>query len=279
MNARIRIGEREYTADLATGRSIAIPLHFDGPQPNAYDVPHATARHYEDGGFVGDTRLGGSCNFETITLTPHCNGTHTECVGHIAHERIAVDSVLQPGLLPATVISVTPEAAMLSPESYALVKDEEDRIITSAALQQALADADPAFLEALIIRTLPNDPAKRSRQYAREPAPFFSIEAMHVINALGVEHLLADIPSLDRAGDEGRLSAHHLFWEVEQGSHDVDPARHSMRTVTELIYVPDDIPDGRCLLDLQIAPFMADAAPSRPVVFGVSTAAVQTDRM
>ncbi|MDT8325132.1 MAG: cyclase family protein, partial [Bacteroidota bacterium] len=77
--------------------------------------------------------------------------------------------------------------------------------------------------------------------------------------------------SLDRARDEGRLSAHHLFWEVEQGSHRVDAAEHSMRTVTEMIYVPNHLPDGRYFLDIQLAPFVADAAPSRPILFSIDT--------
>ena len=72
------------------GHSIAIPLQFDGPQPNTYGVAAATSKAYEQGGWVGDVRRGGSCNFETYTFTPHCNGTHTECVGHIAAERISV---------------------------------------------------------------------------------------------------------------------------------------------------------------------------------------------
>ena len=37
--------------------------------------------------------------------------------------------------------------------------------------------------------------------------------------------------------------------------------------MTELIYVPEEIPDGRYLLNLQIADFTSDAAPSRPVLF------------
>jgi arylformamidase len=39
--------------------------------------------------------------------------------------------------------------------------------------------------------------------------------------------------------------------------------------VTELIYVPDEIPDGYYLLDLQMPPFMTDAAPSRPLLYQV----------
>jgi hypothetical protein len=41
------------------------------------------------------------------------------------------------------------------------------------------------------------------------------------------------------------------------------------RTVTELIYAPDPIPDGHYLLNLQVAPLLADAAPSRPVLYPV----------
>ena len=37
--------------------------------------------------------------------------------------------------------------------------------------------------------------------------------------------------------------------------------------MTEFIFVDDDIADGRYLLDIQIAPFAADAAPSRPVLY------------
>src|SRR5260221_10710090 len=73
---------------------ISIPLRFDGPQPNAYGVEAATAKACEYGKLVGDTRRGGNCNFEQVALIPHCNGTHTECVGHITKERISVRECL-----------------------------------------------------------------------------------------------------------------------------------------------------------------------------------------
>jgi hypothetical protein len=41
-------------------------------------------------------------------------------------------------------------------------------------------------------------------------------------------------------------------------------------TITELIYVPNAVEDGRYLLNLQIAPFAADASPSRPLLFKYS---------
>ena len=50
----------------------------------------ATSHPYHSETVIGDTKQGGSCNFDTITLTPHCNGTHTECMGHITHENVSV---------------------------------------------------------------------------------------------------------------------------------------------------------------------------------------------
>ncbi len=44
---------------------------------------------------------------------------------------------------------------------------------------------------------------------------------------------------------------------------------YSSSTITELIYVPDHVPDGEYLLNLQIAPFNADASPSRPIIFPI----------
>ncbi|MFZ1731260.1 MAG: cyclase family protein [Bacteroidota bacterium] len=306
MIARISIGGRDYSTDLSKGRSIAIPLRFSGTQPNSYDVPPAIAVPFEAGAFIGDTRRGGSCNFDTVTLTPHCNGTHTECVGHISNERISVEDILKPSLLPATLISVQIEHAMQSEEHYEPAKAEGDLLITASALRNGFEKVDPSFstetaagaaadfehpgtgtghpvsgidagfYEAIIIRTLPNDSSKLSRRYMEEPAAFFSIEAMRFLRGLGVRHLLVDIPSLDRAFDEGRMVAHHIFWDAAMGSHEILPGDASPCTVTEMIFVEDDIPDGRYLIDIQIAPFVADAAPSRPVIFPLTPNSVGT---
>lgn len=296
MIATLHIDGRAYRADLSSGRSIAIPLRFDGPQPNSYDVPAATAKAVEAGSFVGDTRRGGSCNFDVVTMIPHCNGTHTECVGHIALERIAVSDMLPPALSPALLISVRVDAAMESNETYDPPKNAEDAFITASAIRASiealglpLPSALPAgsgtnggpfhpFLEAVVIRTLPNDPGKLARRYMDDPAPFFSLEAMRLLRALGVAHLLVDIPSLDRAFDDGKMSAHHIFWDVAPGSHDVDSSNASPRSVTEFIFAADDLADGRYLLDLQIAPFASDAAPSRPILFSLTPEEGSTSR-
>lgn len=251
---------------------LAIPLYFNGPQPNTYGVDRAAGRAFEGGGFVGDVRRGGSCNFEQYTLVPHCNGTHTEGLGHLTAERIPVHPLLRRDLFPATLVSVQPRSAAETRDRYRPALNPEDRVIDREGLLAAWAE-DPDWSEALILRTLPNGPDKCSRDYMQEAPPFFTLEAMQLIRSRGVAHLLTDLPSVDRLFDEGRLSAHRIFWELEDGR---PPAPAALaRTITEFIYAPDALPDGRYLLNLQLAPFMADAAPSRPRVYRVHPAEIK----
>lgn len=263
---RIHVGGKVYEV-ASLGVSIAIPLDFDGPQPNTYGVAHAHAEAYAAGGWVGDTRRGGSCNFETYSFTPHCNGTHTECVGHITDERIRIHDVLQEGFIPSTLISITPVAGSQTADSYDPALNADDLVIDRAMLEAALVDRDSHFLQAIVIRTLPNSPEKMSRDYMQQAPAFFSLEAMQFLTGLGLRHLLVDMPSVDRLFDEGRLRNHHTFWGLSPGSHSLGATSVPIQTITEMVYVPGHVPDGNYLLNLQIAPFMADAAPSRPVLY------------
>lgn len=256
--------------DLGEPIDISIPLDFYGGQVNAFGVENASARAVEAGEMIGDTRRGGSCNFEQITLVPHCNGTHTECVGHITHERISVNTCLKDVLVPAVLVSVKPEPANASGETYSVAFGEKDILITakslSARLQATNADRGSEPL-ALAVRTLPNNDEKLTRRYGEEMPPYFSNEAMEFIVRLGIKHLLVDLPSIDRLDDQGKLSNHRIFWSVQPGQFEIDPGTRVNATITELIYVPNETPDGEYLLNLQIAPFVAEASPSRPLLF------------
>ncbi|TAE48491.1 MAG: cyclase family protein, partial [Bacteroidetes bacterium] len=44
-------------------------------------------------------------------------------------------------------------------------------------------------------------------------------------------------------------------------------------TITEFVYVPDFVADGRYLLEIQVAAFMSDASPSRPRLFRLNAKA------
>lgn len=267
----IQIGNQTYKMDAASPLSLAIPLRFNGAQPNAYGVEKASSKPCEAGEIVGDTRRGGSVNFEQYKFIPHCNGTHTECVGHITHERISVHDCLKDAFILARLISVLPEKASETSETYAVELNDDDLLITRKAIEKSfdnfkfqISDLTP---KALIIRTLPNDESKLTRTYLNEIPPFFSTEAMFLIRETGVNHLLCDLPSIDRIYDGGKLSNHRIFWNVRQGAFETSDESFIENTITELIYASDEITDGEYLLNLQIAPFASDASPSRPILF------------
>ena len=120
-----------------------------------------------------------------------------------------------------------------------------------------------------MVRTLPNDLEKRHRAYSGSPspAPYFLPDAMRWLVEREVISLVVDLPSLDRADDGGHLAAHRVYWGLPPGSDDAAQATRGRALVTELAYVPDSIPDGLYLLDLQVPAFASDAAPSRPVLY------------
>jgi hypothetical protein len=73
---------------------------------------------------------------------------------------------------------------------------------------------------------------------------------------------LIDLPSVDKEVDGGQLAAHHAFWNYPNQTQ-------FHKTITELIYVPNEVPDGTYILNLQIAPFENDASPSKPILYKV----------
>ena len=279
MSVWIEYGGARLRVDTSGARSLAIPLVPDGPQPSHFGAPPARAVPLAAGDFVGDTRSGGSCNCESVTLVPHCNGTHTEGIGHVTRERVPVhDAALVP-LVPAALVSVSPQPCAESPDTADPVPLDGDVLITAGALGAALArlpgvrGAAPG-LPAIVVRTLPNAPDKLRRDWMAPPmAPYFSLEAIDLVVSLGVRHLLTDLPSVDRLLDGGRLAGHRRFWGLPPGSTDPAAAARPGATVTEMIYVPDELPDGLYALSLQVAAFSSDAAPSRPVLCPVEPAA------
>jgi len=263
----IKLGERVFGIDTGKPLSIAIPLDFAGAQPNAYDVERASSTPCEAGALVGDTRRGGSCNFEQVKFIPHCNGTHTECIGHITRERISIHDCLKDAFIPATLVSVEPENTLETQETYPVDLSETDKLITRNAIEKSLQNLENDNPKSLIIRTLPNDESKKTQTYLEYIPPFFSTEAMRFIVERKIKHLLVDLPSIDRIFDKGKLSNHRIFWNIEQGAFETNENSFVNNTITEMIFVADEIADGNYLLNLQIAPFVSDASPSRPVLF------------
>ena len=264
MISTVTLEGSSWSVDFERFVDISIPLLFNGPQPNAYGVSPATSEPCSAGELIGDTRQGGSCNFEQYTFIPHCNGTHTECVGHVTNERISVRDCLRDALIPAQVVTIMPWLGIKSSDRYSSPFEESDLIICRKAIEDATVLSG---VKALVVRTLPNDDSKLSREYQETIPPYFSTDAIDHLVQLGIQHLIVDLPSVDRLFDGGRLSNHRLFWKLREGSFETDDETRRNATITELAYVPNEVEDGIYMLNLQIAPFATDASPSRPILF------------
>jgi kynurenine formamidase len=251
MKAELNIRGRRLVVDFSAGHSIAIPLDPHGAQPSFFTDQPATATPLESGDFFGKVAGGGSCNAEVLSFTPHCHGTHTECMGHITHDAGVVQEMIYPGPVVALLVSLAGDPGQ---------SINRDRVETAVNLG----------CEALVIRTLPNNAEKCSRNYADQPAyPVLPREAMLWLSNLSLKHLLIDTPSIDAADDGGVLANHRTWWLPQKPPNRIlDPAR---RSITEMIYVENDIPDGEYWLQLELSPIHSDATPSRPILYPMET--------
>lgn len=273
MLLRASIGGQDYAWDTAEPIELSTSQAFhqaeDVPSLSLFGGGVPRAEPYRVGEFVGDTRQGGSVNVEVITVAPHLHGTHTESIGHVTDERVFVSYVLREAFVPATVISVTPVRAGDTDETSTPTPQPGDTLITARALAEAYsrAGAREGFAEGLIIRTLPNEPSKRTADYDQLHPAYFTAEAMALVVAWGVQHLVVDMPSLDRLDDGGALTAHRIYWGLPPGSKSLREARRPLATVSELAFVPDALHDGPVILHLQVPPWLSDAAPSRIMAY------------
>ncbi len=245
-----------FTIDLRSPHSLAIALDFNEVQPRWFGAPPARSAALASGSFTGRVKSGASCNCSTVTLTPHLDGTHTECAGHLTLEKM----------------DVTPAPAERTDESTLPAPRAGDLLITAAALKRAWPAKLPFTPQALIVRTLPNVTLKRTRDYRAEPGAFLSLPSASLLVAQGIEHLVLDVPSADWAEDGGELSAHRAFFGLPAGSVALAAACRPQCTITELAYIDDAVDDGVWLLSLQIPAFGGDAVPSRPLLFPVYAA-------
>lgn len=228
-------------ATLDHGYCLAIPLDHNHPQPNAYHAPLYEAAPHKVDNWIGDTRSGASVNFYNLRLNPHGNGTHTECVGHIAHERYSVHEALADGFWLAQLISVYPSQM-----------DDGDRIIEQLEWEDEI--------DAIILRTQPNYPDKMVRHYSNTNPPYLSADVARRMAEADIQHLLLDLPSVDREEDGGALAAHKAFWLYPEYPR-------TGATITEMIYVDNVIADGLYLLQIQMPALELDASPSRPYIY------------
>jgi len=238
---------QSYRCDLTKPLDISIPVG----QVKCFYAADCIVGPYIAGDFVGSVSAGAPINFFEIKLNPHGNGTHTECVGHITKQQESVNDQLKQFHFIAQLVSVP-----------LIQQVDGDQVITKEALQAAGLVSSP---EALILRTRPNAIDKLNMDYSGTNPAYMEKEAMAFLVEMGVKHLLLDLPSVDREEDQGQLLAHRTFWNM-MDDDDKYEARKDC-TITELIYVSNDIKDGLYLLNIQIPSIDLDAAPSKPVLY------------
>jgi arylformamidase len=243
--ARIQHNGEDFRVDLGQPIDLSIPLHAAEDQLRAWYVDPVRMEPVVAGEHSYAVASGAAVNFRNVYFNPHGHGTHTEGVGHIAKVVYPIGNALGHYFFTAHLYSVDP------------VQVGTDHVLTLDLLRSAWRGTS----EAVVLRT--QEPAALAkRDWCHTNPPYLQAEACAWLRHQGVQHLLLDLPSVDRENDGGALAAHRAFWNF--------PAELDFsRTITELVRVPRDAKDGRYLLELQFPHFMNDAAPSRPLLYAL----------
>lgn len=245
MKAVINVNSRTYAIYIDQPLDLSIPLRAEKQNVNAWYLDEPRIEPVKTDDWVGSVAQGADVNFNNIYFNPHGHGTHTECVGHITEKTYSINQCLKQFFFVAEVITVVPE------------KKGKDFVISAKQLRYAIGNKKR---EAIVIRTLPNTKEKLSAQYSNTNPPYLLEEAAIYLKNKNVKHILIDLPSLDRERDDGLLLAHNAFWNTSGKIR-------TEATITELIFVPNSVEDGKYILNLQIAPFENDASPSKPILY------------
>ena len=97
--------------------SADFPARFDRhsarvrrPAGSLFDAPPATARPFR-AAISQATREAAEAATAKFSRSLACNGTHTECVGHVTEDRVAVSERVPGGLVLALLVTLEPIAA------------------------------------------------------------------------------------------------------------------------------------------------------------------------
>ena len=255
---------KKYKVDTTKYTDLSIPYEFNGKQPNFYNVEKGKVKPFQSNSISYSISNGASCNVPEISMNIHCTGTHTECVGHLLKESNSVAECIDELYLPTILITVKPINFYKCSDTYHVKVDKNEQVISSDLLKEQYEKYANNKPLSIIIRTLPNPEEKQFYSFSESLPPFFTNDALKFLSNK-IEHLIVDIPSIDRMEDDGILGNHRIFWSNNGNPDDeVDP--NSKKTITELAYIPNHVPDGFYFMNIQMPNFKLDAAPSRPVI-------------
>lgn len=166
MHAHFTFNNNTYKVDLAQPIDLSLLLREGFGQVNCFWAPPVEYLPVVAGDFIGDTTKGGPVNFFNVRFNPHGNGTHTECVGHIAKEKYVLRDCLREAHFLAKLISVYPQK-----------REDGDRVIVVENLMPFIEKGES---NSLIIRTLPNEDTKKMQNYSGTNPPYIQIGRAHV---------------------------------------------------------------------------------------------------
>lgn len=255
MKATIEHTTGNLEIDISSPIDISIHTSSNECDAKAWYVDPVSIEPVRTDAFLGSVKEGGAVNFRNISFNPHGNTTHTESVGHISEEIVNLQRILTKYLFKAQVITVEP--IEIEKDLSEWVK-KGDKVVPLSAFEHRIAER----VDAVIIRTTPNSENKKNMQWSDSNWPYLLPQAAEYIAKNNISHLLIDLPSIDREHDGGKLLAHRAFWNYPENTR-------KKATITEMIYVPDDVKDGLYMLNLQPASFVNDASPCKPVIYKI----------
>ncbi|MDG1397480.1 MAG: cyclase family protein [Polaribacter sp.] len=247
MKVTIEYNSRTIQVNISNPIDISIPIDPSKENVNAWYINDPEIKPEIIDGHEVSVAKGAVVNFNGIKFNPHSHITHTECVGHITEDVHSINKNLKYFIFLAEVVTIAP------------LFHNGDFIIGVKQLRRALRNKKR---DAIVIRTLPNLEEKKSMRYSNTNPTYLSEKAAIYLKEKGIKHLLIDLPSVDKEKDDGKLLSHNAFWNTD-GELRMDA------TITEFIYVPNEVEDGEYLLNLMIAPFENDATPSKPVLYEI----------
>jgi kynurenine formamidase len=257
MHLRIEL-EHHHHLWSATGLPVdlSVPVNPHTGLPRAWYKGPASAEPVRSDGWIGSVAEGGAVNFRDITFNPHAHGTHTETREHIHDAFQPIDARARSGRLPFIIPAFLLDCF---PENHG-----DDWVVPLNALtanETALTTLRPS---ALVLRCNNGDVL---RDWSDSNPPYLQKGFAERLCHLGVDHLLLDLPSVDKEMDGGALRAHNAFFGAA-----ANPRANA--TISELLCIPEGVQKGPGLLAMQVAPFVNDAAPSRPAWFAAEIGAI-----
>ncbi len=244
MKYTIHQSNKAYTIDSTQAADITLSIN-KSENVNCYYLSEPSFKYFESEAFSGNLSKGGSVNCEQISFYAHASGTHTECALHVAAVDFDMRHIQFDPLMLGQMFTISPSQM------------GEDSVIDANSFASL---SNPHQAKVILVRTLPNPSSKCQANYSGTNPVYFDPAVLLSIKALGFEHLICDLPSIDKESDEGKLLA-HKNWFLDEGQPIVK------RSITELTYMPNHLHDGLYAVQMQVPKIQSDAVPSSIVIY------------